>query len=104
MSKRITGLILFIFMVLAMEAIFTACSANNGSIVTPDTATPTLDAAAAEAVLQSTCNQCHPLSRVTTKTKTAEQWQVTVDRMILHGAKLSSAQEQNLVEYLAQNY
>jgi competence protein ComEA len=54
--------------------------------------------------MDAQCGRCHSLSRVTSKTKTAAEWKITVDRMITHGANLTPEQEQALIDYLAKNY
>jgi len=55
-------------------------------------------------LLESRCDKCHSLTRVTSADKTAEGWAVTVDRMITNGAELTDAERDILVEYLAQEY
>jgi cytochrome c-type biogenesis protein CcmH/NrfF len=54
--------------------------------------------------MQQRCSVCHSLSRVSSAQKTAAQWKATVDKMINNGAQLSPAEEQTLVNYLAQTY
>ncbi len=89
----------FFITALIATVLLTACGSSSSASNTPDTSN--IDAAA---LMSQQCTRCHPLSRVTSKTKTAEQWKVTVDRMIQHGAQLTPPEEQALVEYLAQNY
>jgi hypothetical protein len=55
-------------------------------------------------LLEQRCSACHPASRATDKKKTAEEWDVTVQRMMDKGAKLSEEEKQTLVNYLAATY
>lgn len=55
-------------------------------------------------VLENRCAQCHSLALVTGADKTAEGWEVTVNRMIRNGAELTDAERDILVEYLVQAY
>jgi len=67
-------------------------------------AAPTLAALDPEALLQERCSTCHGLERVTSVTKSADDWRKTVVRMVAKGASLSDAEIEALVEYLAQKY
>ena len=55
-----------------------------------------------EALLQASCTQCHNMERTTSKQKTAEEWEQTVDNMIKKGAQVSD--KQALIDYLAETY
>jgi cytochrome c5 len=55
--------------------------------------------AEARAILQRSCQQCHDLATASTK-KSSENWNQVMAKMIGYGAKLSSADEQKLTEYL----
>jgi cytochrome c2 len=57
-----------------------------------------------QTLMQERCSVCHSLDRVSSAHKTSDQWKTTVDRMISHGANLTSTEERTLVDYLAQNY
>jgi hypothetical protein len=56
------------------------------------------------ALMQERCTVCHSSTRVVSAHHTAAEWKVTVDRMIARGAKLTPQEEQDLINYLAQNY
>ncbi len=101
MNKRQIAISLFFLLVLLSAAVLAACSSGSSTQAPAATANTSIDAAA---LMSQQCARCHPLTRVTSKTKTADQWKVTLDRMIKHGAKLTPDQEQALVDYLAQNY
>jgi hypothetical protein len=100
MSKR-TLTILGLFM-LAMLVLLAAC----GTTITaaPSSGGTANSALEGQALLQQRCGVCHPVSRVTSAQKTADQWKKTVDRMIANGAQLSPQEGQVLVTYLAQNF
>ncbi len=55
-------------------------------------------------LLEERCVVCHDRSRVERKKDSADGWAKTVDRMIQHGAKLTEAEKQVLVEFLATTY
>jgi hypothetical protein len=57
-----------------------------------------------QTLMQQRCSVCHSLDRVTSAQKTLDQWTVSVNRMIAHGAQLNPQEEQTLVVYLAANY
>jgi cytochrome c5 len=57
-----------------------------------------------EALLQERCTECHSLSRTTSASKSREQWEQTVTRMVDYGAALSDEEQAGLIEYLAENY
>ena len=60
--------------------------------------------ASGDAIMNQQCTACHGLSRITSTKASLEQWQAIVDRMILNGAKLTDAEKEILVQYLADNY
>jgi hypothetical protein len=101
-TKPQVFILIFLLTLLLSLTVLTACTMNTA----PATATPTVTVSGidAQALLSQQCSRCHPLSRVTTKSKSAQQWKITVDRMIKHGAKLTASEEQALVDYLAANY
>jgi hypothetical protein len=57
-----------------------------------------------QTLMQQRCSVCHSLDRVISAQKTLDQWTVSVNRMIAHGAQLTPAEEQTLLAYLAVNY
>ena len=50
------------------------------------------------------CTACHEANTYTTQHLTAEQWAEVVDQMIGKGAKVSDADYDKIVGYLARNY
>jgi cytochrome c5 len=51
------------------------------------------------AILQRTCQQCHDMATATSKPPT-EDWNAVIAKMTGYGVRLSSADQQNLIEYL----
>ena len=110
-------MITVIFMVLLFSALLVGCgtsatttspapSGSTATAVDGSAVTTVLSANSADgqALMTAQCGRCHPLSRVTSKQKTAAEWKITVDRMITRGAKLTPQEEQALIDFLAQNY
>ena len=81
-----------------------SASTSTSVDISAPTTVPSTNAADGQALMAAQCGRCHPLSRVTSKQKTAAEWKITVDRMISRGAKLTPQEEQALIDYLAQNY
>jgi len=50
------------------------------------------------------CTACHEATTYTTKNLTSAQWAEMVDQMIGKGAKVSDADYDKIVGYLARNY
>jgi competence protein ComEA len=107
MKRSNLYIICSVFLVISFSVIAVGCgsatptSSSAGSSAGSSTAVTTLDG---QAIMDVQCGRCHSLSRVTSKTKTAAEWKITVDRMITHGANLTPEQEQALIDYLAKNY
>lgn len=57
-----------------------------------------------ETLLTERCTKCHDLSRVTSASKTAEEWQTTVTRMRGNGADLNDEEAAILIGYLSTQY
>jgi mono/diheme cytochrome c family protein len=51
------------------------------------------------AILQRNCQQCHELATATTKLP-SEEWSAVIAKMMTYGAKLTTADQQKLVDYL----
>ena len=100
MNKRIIPLISILIMIFLAGALLAACG-SSGSSTSSSSGGGTSDGAT---LMQTRCSVCHSLTRVTSAQKTTDQWKTTVDRMISKGAQLSPAEEQTLINYLAQNY
>jgi hypothetical protein len=93
MNIRTLSLITILVLVFVMGILLVSCGASSSS-----------GASNGQALMQDRCTVCHSLTRVTSAHKTADEWKLTVDRMVNRGAQLSTQEEQALIEYLAQNY
>jgi len=54
-----------------------------------------------EEVVSQKCSVCHGLSRVQEADKSFEEWEMTVQKMISFGARISDEEKQIVAEYLA---
>lgn len=102
MNKRIISLISILLVIVMMGIVLAACGSSSSSTASSGAAGGS--SADGLTLMQQRCSVCHSLSRVTSVQQTAAQWKSTVDHMINNGAKLTPAEEQTLVNYLAQNY
>jgi len=83
---------------IALVLFLAACSSGSpGGSITQETA---LDGAT---LLQERCTICHPLSRVTSKHLSSDEWKSVVDLMVKRGASLTSDEQTILIDYLAAN-
>jgi mono/diheme cytochrome c family protein len=92
--------VLLIFVILLTGILLAACGSSGSSSSGSSSGTPL----SGQALMQERCSVCHSLDRVTSAQKTADQWKTTVDRMINHGAQLTSSEKTTLIDYLAQTY
>jgi mono/diheme cytochrome c family protein len=96
-SRAGLEVVVLIVAALVLVSLLVAC----GSSPSEPTQAPAQDGAT---LLETRCSACHSVDRPKQVTKTAGEWEQTVDRMIGHGAQLNDAEKSALVEYLAQNY
>jgi mono/diheme cytochrome c family protein len=97
-SKSISTISIF-FLFLVLGIFLVSCGTTTSTPASSGGST--LDG---QTLMQQRCSVCHSLDRVTSAQKTLDQWTVSVNRMIAHGAQLSPQEEQTLVAYLAANY
>jgi cytochrome c5 len=50
------------------------------------------------------CTQCHDLARIVSKHRSKEEWNDTVDKMAVRGAKASDEEFETIVAYLAKYF
>ena len=100
MEKRIISLITILLLIIMAGTMLASC----GSSSTTASSSSGGGSNAGATLMQTRCSVCHSLDRVTSAHKTADQWKISVDRMINRGAQLSPEEEQTLINYLAQNY
>jgi mono/diheme cytochrome c family protein len=61
------------------------------------------DGAGKELVMK-VCTACHEVTRITSKRRTKEEWNDTVDKMAARGAKASDEEFDIIVTYLAKYF
>jgi cytochrome c2 len=79
---------------LILMALVAACGSSP-------TEAPAIDGAT---LLETRCSTCHSTDRATQLTKTSDEWEQTVTRMIGNGAQLTDAEKVVLVDYLTEAY
>ena len=100
MTKRSISILISLILTTLLIGTFLAACGTSGSSTTSSTGGNTDGLG----LMQGRCSVCHSINRVTSAHKTTDEWKTTVDRMISHGAQLSSQEEQALVDYLSQTY
>jgi cytochrome c5 len=55
-------------------------------------------------LVMKVCTVCHELTRITSKKKTKDEWNDTVDKMAARGAKASDEEFDTIVNYLAKHF
>ena len=82
-----------------------SCGTGQGATAVPSqqqqVTPPALDG---QALVQERCTKCHDLGRITQAQKTQAEWQATVQRMVGKGASLSAAEQEAVIQYLAEKY
>jgi hypothetical protein len=96
-NKRTISMISFAIFTLLIGTLLAACGTGNSG----RTGSSTTDG---QTLMLERCSVCHSTDRVISAHKTAAGWKISVDRMIAHGAQLTPAEEQTLVDYLAVNF
>src|SRR6266581_4781969 len=57
-----------------------------------------------KALVMNVCTVCHEVTRITSKKKTKEEWNDTVDKMAARGAKASDEEFETIVTYLTKYF
>jgi hypothetical protein len=55
-------------------------------------------------LVMTVCTQCHELTRITSKKRTKEEWNDTVDKMATRGARASDEEFETIVTYLTKYF
>ena len=55
-------------------------------------------------LVMNVCTVCHELTRITSKKKTKDEWNDTVDKMAARGAKASDEEFDTIVNYLTKYF
>jgi mono/diheme cytochrome c family protein len=97
MNKHTNSIISLLLLTLLIGTLLASCGSSN-------TSSSSGSSSDGQTLMQERCSVCHSTDRITSAHKTAAEWTTTVERMINHGAQLTSQEEQTLVDYLAANY
>ena len=100
---KVKTILIACILLIILGMLLAACSSKGGATATQSSGSPstTLDGAT---LVNTRCNRCHSLDRVTSAHKTADQWKTTVTRMLSNGAQLTPDEENVLIAYLAKTY
>jgi cytochrome c5 len=106
MSRRIFAVFTMVLLVLLLGSLLAACGGAKDETAVPTTeqeeaAPVTLDG---KSLLEERCSECHDLGRVEQAKKSVEEWKATVERMVGKGAKLSQAEQELVIQHLAEAY
>ena len=106
MSRRMLAVLTMTLVVLLLGSLLAACGEAKDETAVPTTeqeeAAPVkLDG---KSLLEERCTRCHDLGRVERARKTEEEWKATVERMRGKGAMLSQAEQELVIQYLAETY
>jgi len=58
----------------------------------------------ARRLIKKRCFSCHTTARIYKSTRSSEEWDKIVARMIRHGAKLDTGEKSQILDYLKENY
>lgn len=98
---------------IAEAAVLTVTSEYSGeelldvmvtSMLVPDEEGASAEDLDGEALAQEKCTVCHSADWWDTQDKEPEEWEATVDRMILHGAQLTAAEREAIISYLSETH
>jgi len=106
MNRRILAVFTMMLLVLLLGSLLAACgrAEDEAAVPTPEqeeAAPVTLDG---KSLVEERCTQCHDLGRVERAMKAEEEWKATVERMVGKGAQLNEAEQEVVVQYLAEAY
>ena len=93
MKRSVYALAVLGLLVLLLSTLLAACGTAGDE--------PELDG---QALVQERCSECHDLARVQSASKSRQEWQSTVERMVELGAELNEAEQAAVVDYLAETY
>jgi cytochrome c5 len=106
---RNKSILITMAIILTLGLALTSCGSKSTQAPTQvpagkATVAPSTDGADGQTLLNTRCSVCHDLSRVTRNKLSADQWTQVVSKMVGNGAKLTSAEQKTLVDYLAKTY
>jgi cytochrome c5 len=106
-STKYLAVVTLIAIGLVLMAVLAACGGSEEptQVPTSEPESPAqLPADDGEALLEARCSECHSADRARQATKTRDEWDQSVSRMIDKGAQLTEAEKAVLVDYLTEAY
>jgi nitrous oxide reductase accessory protein NosL len=106
MNRGIVAVFTVMLLVVLLGSLLAACGRAEDETAAPtpeqeEAAPGTLDG---KALVEERCTECHDLGRVERAMKAEEEWKATVERMVGKGARLNEAEQEVVVQYLAEAY
>ena len=101
MDKRLLKALVAVSLVLLLSTLLAACEDSSRQQDEGQSAPTTLDG---KTLVEERCTECHGLGTVTGTSKTKEEWETTVKRMVGKGADLNAEEQAAVVEHLATTY
>jgi cytochrome c5 len=105
MNRGIVAVFTMMLLVVLLGSLLAACGAKDEAAVpTPEqeeAAPVTLDG---KSLVEERCAECHDLGRVEQAKKGEEEWKATVERMVSKGTQLNQAEQEVVIQYLAEAY
>jgi len=100
MNKSLLKALVAAALILLLSTLLAACGSTNQQ----DGGQSTPSALDSKTLVEERCIKCHGLDQVENTSKTREEWETTVKRMVSKGADLSAEEQAAVVEYLAETY
>jgi hypothetical protein len=106
MNRRNLAVLTMMLLMVLLGSLLAACGGAKDETAVPTTgqeeAIPVmLDG---KSLLEERCTRCHDLGRVERAKKTDEEWKATVERMVGKGAELNEAEQELVIQYLAETF
>jgi cytochrome c5 len=102
---RNKSILITMAIILTLGLALTSCGSKSTQAPAGNaTVAPSTGGADGQTLLNTRCTVCHDLSRVTRNKLSADQWNQVVSKMVGNGAKLTSAEQQTVIDYLAKTY
>ena len=106
MNRRNLAVLTMMLLVVLLGSLLAACGGAEDETAVPTTeqeeATPVM--LEGKTLLEERCVGCHDLGSVERAKKTEEEWKATVERMVGKGAELNEAEQELVIQYLAETY
>ena len=106
MGRRMLAVFTMMLLVVLVGSLVAACGAaeDESAVTTTEQEEAAPAALEGKTLVEERCTTCHDLGRVERAKKTKEEWKASVERMVGKGAQLSQAEQELVIEYLAETY